>query len=441
MMSILKVRISADLLVLFSFVVLLRIPQLFPAGLSNLLSVTLAALVAVFLGFRILQNRFALVNVSKSRLRLVLLFLALELLSLIRAGVYGVIDPLTAVKSGAIAFLIVGLMLSINASVKSHRDLESVANIIAAAFLFIIFENITLWLLGVEAFKTGQEYSYVGSGVLFGVVGLAMDAVIFPLEAGPKALSVIACYLATFFMSKALMTGRFVIYLSLYFTCVFFITAADARVYMAIALLSPIIPLMIQRIASTPLATLLGFLFPIMPIFLLFLAVIIDRSGLLADISRSAVDNISTLSSRTLIWGSVGVWVLSFAPELIYGYGAAGTVLSGVNDSIAFIFDGGWTFTGIKTAHNAFLQQLLDKGLFGVLVFAILLWSILKTFLDASIISMRAHAAGLIAVGIACSTNTVFYYANVESYVLFWVLAGLHLCAAFDAKSLKPESN
>ena len=48
--------------------------------------------------------------------------------------------------------------------------------------------------------------------------------------------------------------------------------------------------------------------------------------------------------------------------EIIFGYGAAGTVNSGINNELIYLFDGGWQNTGIKTAHNILLQQLLDKG-------------------------------------------------------------------------------
>ena len=56
-------------------------------------------------------------------------------------------------------------------------------------------------------------------------------------------------------------------------------------------------------------------------------------------------------------------------PEIIFGYGAAGTVNSGINNELIYLFDDGWQNTGIKTAHNILLQQLLDKGLIGVFIF------------------------------------------------------------------------
>ena len=62
-------------------------------------------------------------------------------------------------------------------------------------------------------------------------------------------------------------------------------------------------------------------------------------------LSRNADDNISSLSGRTLIWNYIGENIMEINPEIIFGYGAAGTVNSGINNELIYLFDGGWQNT------------------------------------------------------------------------------------------------
>ena len=93
------------------------------------------------------------------------------------------------------------------------------------------------------------------------------------------------------------------------------------------------------------------------------------------------------------------------------------------NNELIYLFDDGWQNTGIKTAHNILLQQLLDKGLIGVFIFIYLIISIVNTFRGNMSIESQALLLGTLTLMLASSLNTLFYYAHSESYILFLIVA------------------
>ena len=96
-------QIRLDAAVIFFFIVTFRLPQLLSPSLNLLISLFIAALLAVYTGFIVFRNKFVMKHVSKPRLLLGVLYLGLELLSFLRAGAVQVIDSFTLLKTGGIA--------------------------------------------------------------------------------------------------------------------------------------------------------------------------------------------------------------------------------------------------------------------------------------------------------------------------------------------------
>ena len=204
------------------------------------------------------------------------------------------------------------------------------------------------------------------------------------------------------------------------------IVASDARFYFSIILLLIIAFPFYGLFLSKRFVEIYKFIFPIIPILLIIVATYISNIPGFEILSRNADDNISSLSGRTLIWNYIGENIMEINPEIIFGYGAAGTVNSGINNELIYLFDDGWQNTGIKTAHNILLQQLLDKGLIGVFIFIYLIISIVNTFRGNMSIESQALLLGTLTLMLASSLNTLFYYAHSESYILFLIIVALH---------------
>ena len=176
--------------------------------------------------------------------------------------------------------------------------------------------------------------------------------------------------------------------------------------------------------------------FPLIPLLLILVASYIAEMPSFDIVARNASDNISTLSGRTDMWSSIGTEIKEANAQLFYGYGAAGMVNSGINDQVSYMFSGGWANTGIKTAHNSILQQLLDKGLIGVIMFLTLVWSLVMTFHSDRQLESKAFLYGILALMLASALNTLFYYASIESYLLFIIMISLHVSVHFNPRHL-----
>jgi hypothetical protein len=422
-----------DAFVLFVFIITFRLPQLLNPSLAFSMSAGIALLLAIYTLLIAIRSRFVIKNISKPKLFLVLLYLSLEFLAFCRAWISGVLDTSTVVKTSGLAFILVAFMLFSVSSIKSKEDLHFYMRMIIYGLGCLVLENLLLYSMGVAS---GGEYSYSAPGVLLSAIGLEIDAAIYSLEAGPKMLGSILVFLAavSFIFLKEMKNVW--LYFPIAIICTGMIVVADARMYLAIIFLLLVFLPFHEKLLSQGYLKIYLVSFPLIPLLLIIVASYIAEMPGFDIVARNASDNISTISGRTDIWSSIGTEIKEANAQLFYGYGAAGMVNSGINDQVAYMFSGGWADTGIKTAHNSILQQLLDKGLIGVIIFITLVCSLVMTFHSDKQTESKAFLYGILALMLASALNTLFYYASIESYLLFIIMISLHVSVHFNPRHL-----
>ena len=430
-------QVKTDSAVLLFFIVLIRLPQLLSPFLELFVSTSLAIFLLAYTFLNAYKHKFKLKRLSKLKVYLVLLFLSLEILSFIRAAISGVIDLGEMFKFSGIAITVVFYLLFSLNNVKSLNDLKYLMRGIVYGFSILIIINYMLYIFGIEPYQSGSEYLYGSSyGVLLSSIGYMTPSAIYPLEAGPKLLGGVLVFISLTSLILFLNKKNTLYFLIIFLLCFWMILLSDARLYAAILVLFILMTRFYKKITSKLFLKMYLIIFPILPILLIVVASYVSELPGIDILSRSEDDNISSLSSRTLIWNQVGYNILQINPELFYGYGAAGTVNSGINNEVAYLFDGGWANTGIKTAHNIILQQLLDKGIIGVIVFLFIIRSLIYTFRTNKSAESNAFLFGTLALMLAGSLNTIFYYASTEIYILFLILLGLHTSIYFEKSHL-----
>ena len=426
-------QIRMDAFVLFVFIITFRLPQLLNPSLSFMMMASIVFFLGIYTLFIAIRSRFVIKTISKPKFFLVLLYLSIEFLAFLRAWISGVLDTNVVIRAGAPALVVIIFMFFSVSSFKSKQDLHFFMRMIIYGLVCLVLENLLFYLMG---FESSSEYSYYVPGVLVSAIGLEIEAAVFSLEAAPKSLGNIMVFLAaiSFIFFKEM--KNIWLYFPMALICIGMIIVADARMYLAIILLLIVALPFHEKLISKSYLKIYLVLFPIIPLLLIIVASYIAEIPGFDIVARSASDNISTLSGRTDIWSSIGGEIQDANSEILYGYGAAGMVNSGINEQVSYMFSGGWADTGIKTAHNSILQQLLDKGLIGVIVFITLVCSLVMTFHSDKQTESRAFLYGFLALMLASALNTLFYYASIESYLLFIIMMGLHISAYFNPRYL-----
>ena len=420
-----QTKISSLIIIFFIFS--FRLPQLFPPSLGLLISLSIALLIFVYTLFLALKNKFVIRNISIGKVLLIFAYLSLETIAFLRSGINGVLNLTSVIQFIGISVTLTFFMLFSISAMKTRDELSYFIRSIIFGFSLLLLINLLLYIFGINAYQTGNEYLYTTSkGVLLSSIGFEIPAAIYPLEAGPKSLGSILIFIGAISLMFIKNGKNQFFYFFLFAICSFMIVASDARFYFSIILLLIVAFPFYRLFLSRRFVEIYKFIFPIIPILLIIVATYISNIPGFEILSRNADDNISSLSGRTLIWNYIGENIMEINPEIIFGYGAAGTVNSGINNELIYLFDDGWQNTGIKTAHNILLQQLLDKGLIGVFIFIYLIMSIVNTFRENMSIESQALLLGTLTLMLASSLNTLFYYAHSESYILFLIIVGLH---------------
>lgn len=425
-------QVKVDSFILFLFIATFRLPQLLPPSIEFIASLSIAIFLLIYTFLIAIKNNFVIKNISRSRFFLVFVYVVFEIIAFIRSGVLGVMDFGTVIKFIGISTSLIFFLLFSISNLKNSEDLKYFMRAIIYSFSFLIFLNFTLYLIGINPYISGNEYIYVSDGVLLSSVGLKISSAIYPLEAGPKLLGSIIVFVGVISIISIVKRFKLIFFLPILLLTILMILLSDARLYLAVLLLFVFISPFYKIISSKIFLQSYLIIFPLIPILILFIASYVAELPGIEVLSRSADDNISSLSGRTLIWSSISNEIQEFNIQLLYGYGASGTINSGINNEVAHVFLGGWENTGVKTAHNSILQQLLDKGLIGVVIFLLMFRSLIYTFKGLKSAEGITFIFGVLSMMLASSLNTLFYFASSESYVLFIILIGLHVSIFFN---------
>ncbi|MEZ4775554.1 MAG: hypothetical protein R3D00_20380 [Bacteroidia bacterium] len=145
---------------------------------------------------------------------------------------------------------------------------------------------------------------------------------------------------------------------------------------------------------------------PFLPfLFSGFLAAFAD-SPLLAQFARSGdTKNLTTLSSRSIIWEECLEEVLEPKPMHIIGFGEHGQSTAGVSARYAYIFPKDAYENDLIVTHNMFFQSFFDIGYLGTFFFLGALFLCLN---NAIFLYNKGYKAGLVYIG----------------FILYFVLSG-----------------
>jgi O-antigen ligase len=123
----------------------------------------------------------------------------------------------------------------------------------------------------------------------------------------------------------------------------------------------------------------------------------------------------ATLTGRTVLWEHT---LMSIQDHFILGYGYAAYWYGDYGPGSAFTT--GW---GINSAHNAWMEVLLDLGLPGLIITAVLLGRMLiQGFLDARYGADRAEPAWIFAVACAMLAVSISESLFLERHSINWVI-------------------
>jgi hypothetical protein len=220
----------------------------------------------------------------------------------------------------------------------------------------------------------------IGTSVMLSYFGLTMDRVWFILAKGINGYGVVAgalfnISLVGFFMvkkfRKTFFLGLIVSFITLLLT--------DSRGPVIYSLLIFILLNFFIKNVKKPrflwLIPLIGFIGPILMLFLLEL---ISDSQFSESLSRSSGD-LSSGNSR------LGIWIIAlsdfivFKPEFhVFGYGEFGHHTAGLSQLYGVIFGEGNKAFEYMHPHNTFLSIVLDLGYFGLLIYLLLQFSIIR---------------------------------------------------------------
>ena len=233
--------------------------------------------------------------------------------------------------------------------------------------------NFALLALGVQSAALGGNVrSMVGSGdlsaIFQSIFNVDISALNFPLGRGYNAIGSVfgALIAAAFPFAISNKQTPFIWSLAIFgvvsgtIACI----SVDAKGAIACGLLFglavSISPKILLQFA--PLAVIA---LPVVP-FVVF--ILVEVFGLPAVLNMLGIKEsfIAGLDQRAIIWGGILAFLRHFSPMHLIGYGANGQVASGVVYTYnALILD---IDPQYMTAHNYWLQTVLDMGYFGVVV-------------------------------------------------------------------------
>lgn len=423
--------------IMFLFICLFRLPNLFNPQWSLLSSLIIGgSLLFVVIVITMRQN-YKLGRVSSFRLFILGIFLFIEALAYFQAFSRGTLSLAGVLKPAGLMLSIAIFTLFTMSQMKCRAEINFFLRLFLLGWVVFALENLLLYSFSIGVFDTGIQYSQQkSSNILLSALGLDFESATFALENGPKSIASILIFLfGTSFIWLKFGIYRLTVFsiLSLSFLM---IVLSDSRAGLLLLLLIIVFSSLILRFFNRKVIFLFVLLLPLFPIVLIVLANYLGSLPGVQVLSRSQNDNIATLSSRQMIWQEVGGEIEALKPNLVYGYGLAGMKPSGINAKVSYIFDGGgWSNTGIKSAHNTVLQTLLDKGILGVLSYLFLTLSMLLAFFSRFTVESLSINFGFFCMLIFSNIDAVFYFGRVESYLLFITLACVHCSSYFSYPS------
>ena len=253
---------------------------------------------------------------------------------------------------------------------------------VTMAFLLYAGVNLLLYLAGVQNDALNAQYLAAREpGLMFRLLGLDVTRVPLPLSggintAGLQVASGLALGAGLVRVGVDRGTRRWALVLAV--SSLLCILIADSRGGMLGALAGAgavFAPRALKRQAKW-----LAWAVPALPLLLIFVLGALSNEPWLGGLSRAGASSVGALSGRPLIWGSILVFLSTFQPVQLVGYGAMGQIGSGVSARYAVLFATDYASPLDAGAHNSILQAILDVGYIGAAIQLLLYWRLLRHF-------------------------------------------------------------
>lgn len=359
------VRISVDgelatQAVIAGSLVLLSLPAVLPGKKYELAVLTPFLLTLAF-------NRPVL-RFDRLSLVAALSFVVLVILGLLRGASAGVWSTMTqaAIFTLTLATMAAFALTLLNDASDPVRHKARLLALASAPGVFVI-ANLVLYAIGDKLpLITMPEQASIAAGSPASILravgfGSAMR-VQLPLSSGVNAMGAIAA--AGIVISGVLARharGRERLWqFALIGACLGATALSDSRLALIAAAVVLVAVLLAPRMRA---ARGIAILLPLSPVIVLALLGSLADSQLSESLSRTG-DDFATGTNRAQIWRAIWNSTLSnFDPHQLIGWGANGQVRSGAIHSYDYLFAG---LQGTFTAHNVYIQTILDLGYIGL---------------------------------------------------------------------------
>lgn len=307
------------------------------------------------------------------------------------------------------------------------------ACILASGILYLAL-NVVLASAGIQATRFEAVYGYLPQNSILKVLGFRAYLPYYPMSAGLKSMSTVSGTVAVLFLSLA-MYNRSVRRRLLMSVCGLFAFCVTVSVDSRMAVMSAVVVLIVGKLfLSLRIHKVLRWAPLLIPMAALILPVLAGRVSTIraAVILARAGDtaNIASLSGRTDVWDTVLTEFSNPKAVHLVGYGAYGQRQSGLGEKYSHAFEGREDDISSKSAHNAALQILVDRGYGGLILFVLLQLALLRNLTREMSAQRYALMNALLFMYLVGTTQVLPYYSPADHYALYLMMVALG-CSPF----------
>ncbi|MCK8492774.1 O-antigen ligase family protein [Spirosoma sp. RP8] len=319
--------------------------------------------------------------------------------------------------------------------VKNNDLLTTFVNFAYKPLLFFLSINLFLFFLGFKA----SDYN-IGQAVILSYFGLAIERVEFFLSPGINAYgAVLGIAFNLSLIGFGIVKQKRNIFLSGLIISLISLLLTDSRG----AIIFPVIiycsiKFFFSNLKKPKLLWIVPIIGFVGPFLLLSTLLFLSQTDYGAVVSRSSED-LATGNARSIIWGIAFNDFLAFKPEHhLFGYGEYGQYAAGLSQQWSYIF-GDNENAEFMHPHNIFLSIALDYGYFGLIIFTLVQYSIIKAII-ISWTSQREVSylllGNILYFNLAGITETMFgfYYQNIV-YLFFMINLFAFILRYFNKKN------
>ncbi len=309
-------------------------------------------------------------------------FVVLHAISLARATDAGMLSLLAGALQCVLWVTVPLLMVGIAADgERVGHDAALVRGLVVAMLLFTVLNAVLFAVAGGNAFSEGRYVTEApGPALMLGTLGVRAQRSMLPLGGSwttGGAVSSVALVMGAIMVarSQAMVARWYGVALAGLGGLLVLLT--DARGALAAALIAVVTVVLLPGVMRRQ-ARWLALAIPVLPIVMLLVLQFIVNQGWAASLNRGQTSATGLASGRPIMWATILNFLSHFRPEQLFGYGAYGQVASGVSREYGIYFVGMFASPWDRSAHNTFLQAILETGYVGAAIQVLLFWKLLR---------------------------------------------------------------